>query len=227
MFWRRQITLVAACMLLLSITACQQPKEETTPTDTNDKPSVETPVDENASPSTEQAAVAPQPPEPPKPTMPEVQLTDTLAKTCLVKVDDQLPEGKLADQNGQVVELQSKLGPKMTVLCFWNGDDIYALEELQQLERHIAGPYADKGVNVIAINPKDTPQVAAEKVQMTGATYPSLLDPDGAYFAKLATEGLPRTYLVDDQGKILWFDTEYSRGTLRDLRQAIDFVLLQ
>ncbi len=36
---------------------------------------------------------------------------------------------------------------------------------------------------------------------------------------------MPRTYLVDSQGKILWFDMEYSRSTRRDLRDAIRVVL--
>jgi hypothetical protein len=36
---------------------------------------------------------------------------------------------------------------------------------------------------------------------------------------------LPRTYLLDSSGKILWFDLEYSRSTRRELNQAIRYVL--
>jgi hypothetical protein len=33
---------------------------------------------------------------------------------------------------------------------------------------------------------------------------------------------MPRTYLLDPTGKILWFDVEYSRSTRRDLSEALD-----
>ena len=36
---------------------------------------------------------------------------------------------------------------------------------------------------------------------------------------------LPRVFLVDDRGKILWFDVEYSRTTRQELLQAIQVTL--
>jgi hypothetical protein len=62
-------------------------------------------------------------------------------------------------------------------------------------------------------------------VQQAGAGFPILLDADGAYFARVATDKAPRTYLIDAQGQILWFDVEYSRGTRRDLLAAIEVAL--
>jgi len=52
-----------------------------------------------------------------------------------------------------------------------------------------------------------------------------LLDADGSAMAKVGLEKLPRTYLLDAQGKILWFDIEYSRSTRRELLEAVRFVL--
>ena len=51
-----------------------------------------------------------------------------------------------------------------------------------------------------------------------------LLDSEGEALAKVATRRLPRTYLLDKKGKILWFDMEYSASTRRDLRDAIRVV---
>jgi hypothetical protein len=53
------------------------------------------------------------------------------------------------------------------------------------------------------------------------AQFANLLDADGKAFAQVGSEKLPRTYLVDPQGKILWFDIEYSLGTRRELNQAL------
>jgi peroxiredoxin len=162
---------------------------------------------------------------PPVPTIPKVSLTEALAATCVVKVGDTLPEATLPNLGGKAIELRSLRGEKLTVVCFWKADNLYSVEELRELAKDVAGPYAAKGVRIVAIDEGDTPQAAGEKFQSTGATFACLLDPDGAYFKRVATEKLPRTYLVDAQGKILWFDIEYSQSTQRDLVQAIDVAL--
>ena len=188
--------------------------------------------DQNATTEAEQTAAAeaakqektaPEPP--PKPTMPEVKLTDALAATCLIKVGDTMPEATLPDLKGKATELRSLRGEKLTVVCFWKGDHLYALEELRELEKSVAGPYGEKGIRVIGINEGETPAAAAEKLELTGATFANLSDPNGAYFLKVATEKLPRTYLLDAQGKVLWFDIEYSQSTRRDLLQGIQVAL--
>jgi len=170
-------------------------------------------------------APAPQPEPPPKPTMPEVKLTEALAATCLVKVGDAMPEVTLPDLTGAPTAFRSLSGEKLTVVCFWKADHPYAVEELRDLQKSVAGPYQAKGVRVVAINQADSPEVARQTAQQTGAAFPILLDADGAYFQKVATQGLPRTYLLDAEGKILWFDIEYSRSTERNLLQAIDVTL--
>jgi len=211
-----------AIALLLGIVACRRTPEENAANAPAKTPTVDAPAVATDARQPDGPAAPPQPP--PKPIMPQVKLTEALEATCLVKVDDLLPEGTLADLGGRALDVRTKLSPKLTVLCFWKGDDLYALE---QLEKHVAGPYARKGVGVVGINQKDWPSVVRRKLQAAEVTFPCLLDPRGAYFAKIATEGLPRIYLVDGQGKILWFDTEYSRGSERDLLQAIEYVLAQ
>ncbi|HLA83369.1 MAG TPA: redoxin family protein [Thermoguttaceae bacterium] len=230
MFRKKHGMMVAATALLLCIAACQRTPGEKSPKaptqrpvagDSAAKPPV--PPSQPLTAPSESASTAEEPLS--KPIMPRVTLTDTLAATCLVKVGDRMPEGRLADSNGRVVELRSTFGPRLTVVCFWKAGGVYSMEELQQLEKHVAAPYAARGVRVVGVNEKDAPRVVAENAREIGATFPCLLDPDGSFFAKVATEGLPRTYLVDQEGRILWFDIEYSRGTLRDLVQAIDYVL--
>jgi hypothetical protein len=48
-----------------------------------------------------------------------------------------------------------------------------------------------------------------------------LLDAEGKALDAVATEKLPRTYLLDASGQILWFDIEYSESTRRELKNAI------
>jgi hypothetical protein len=70
---------------------------------------------------------------------------------------------------------------------------------------------------------------AVHEVVRTGAVkYPVVLDSDGTALALVAADKprlMPRTFLLDKTGKILWFDIEYSRTTRRDLHQALRFLL--
>lgn len=174
-----------------------------------------------------QAEPAELPAEPPAakpaapPKMPEVVMTEALAATCKVKVGDSMPDGELPDLEGKKHPLKGLYGSKLTVVLFWNAENAYALQELQDLQLDVAEPYADKGVKVVAIDQKDPADAVKKKVEKAGAKFTQLLDSDGAYFAKVATEKLPRTYLLDGQGKILWFDLEYSSATRRNLLQAV------
>ena len=76
-------------------------------------------------------------------------------------------------------------------------------------------------MNVIGIN---TQNPAAEVQKITSGLeiiFPVLLDDGGKLLGQMATDKLPRTYLLDATGKILWLDLEYSRTTRRDLLSAI------
>ena len=60
-----------------------------------------------------------------------------------------------------------------------------------------------------------------EQLQAAGVDFTNWLDADGNAFAQVGSQKLPRTYLLDPTGKILWFDIEYSLGTRRELNQAL------
>jgi peroxiredoxin len=157
--------------------------------------------------------------------IPAVKLSNELLATCLVKVGDRLPDAELPDTTGKRQSISSLCGPKLTVVFLWETNSEYAVSALEDLDADVAKPFLDKGVRVIGIDLRDGVDAVKEAVQQAGAGFPILLDPDGAYFAKIATDKVPRTYLIDAQGQILWFDVEYSRGTRRDLLAAVEVAL--
>ncbi|NUQ65813.1 MAG: TlpA family protein disulfide reductase [Pirellulales bacterium] len=163
----------------------------------------------------------------PPPKIPDVAMTQTMAATNVVGVGDAMPEGQLPDPEGKTHTLKELYAPKLTVVLFWTSENLYALQELQDLQIDVVERYKDEGVQVIGVNVRDAAPVVKEKVEQAGAAYAQLLDADGAYYAKIATEHLPRTYLLNAEGKILWFDLEYSTSTGRNLEQAIKVALTQ
>ncbi len=167
----------------------------------------------------------PPPEPPPAPKMPEVKMPAALAQTCLVKVGDAMPDTELTSVDGKRLAIRSLLGKKLTVVLFWQSENMYATQALEYLELDVVKQFGDKGVQVVGIGVKDPPDAARKAVEDAGAKYVHLLDPQGEYFAKVATEKIPRVYLLDAAGKILWFDIEYSTSTRRDLERAIQFAL--
>lgn len=219
------LILLPAAMLLVGLTGCL-------PVDVVDEP--ETPPVENdrpADPSEQDPAIPEQPrdPEPeatpPPPTIPTVNLTESLRATCLVDVGDPIPEGELSDLDDTAHSIRDVLGETLTVVVFWNSGNMYSVVQLEDLADDFADPLAEQGGRIVAINVGDTPEKAAETAKKAGADFLVLLDPEKAYFGKVATEHLPRTYVLDADGTILWFDLEYSRSTRRLLEQTIDVVL--
>jgi peroxiredoxin len=148
-----------------------------------------------------------------------------LEATCLVGVGDPMPDAPLDVLGGEQQQLSSQLGPRLTVMFFWESDNLYAQDELRDLTGDVVEAFGEEGVRVIGINVGDSAEKAAAAVEAAEATFPNFLDPEGEYFATVATEKLPRTYLLDSACRILWFDLEYSLTTRRQLKQAVEVAL--
>jgi peroxiredoxin len=142
---------------------------------------------------------------------------------CRVKVGGLMPAIELSQIGGgaERKKLSDLFGEKATVVVYWKGDRRMAIEQLADLGPDVVRPFGDKGVAVVGIAVNESAASAQATLQKTGATFPNLLDADRKAFAQVGSEKLPRTYLVDPQGKILWFDIEYSHATRRELHQAL------
>jgi peroxiredoxin len=168
-------------------------------------------------------------PSPPR-VIPKVGLSDSLRATCLVNVGEVMPMAEVIAPDGGKISLPEQYGKNLTVLFFWSkGETKYAQLQngsaLQDLQSDVADQYAVNGLKVIGIYVGPMPDVARQQIAKADAKYPYYFDPSGALFSKVAKEKLPRVYLLDASGKIIWFDTEYSISTRRNLGQAIQVSL--
>jgi len=157
--------------------------------------------------------------------MPQVYFTEEHAKLSLVHVGDQFPKLELADLDGEQQQFGELLGEKLTIVIFWQSGLPTSLEALADLQARFLKEFADQGVGVVGINVGDEPLLARELTEQAATEYPQLSDRDHKAFAQVATRTLPRCYLLDASGKVLWFDIEYSRTTRQQLLSAIRFSL--
>lgn len=212
------------------------PEPEVAEASSSEAPSLDVPTEPAIEKSTQ--AAAPPPPLPaseaPLPqdriptselTMPKVVLTDQHAAMSMVKVGDPFPNIELPDVGGQQRSLTELYGPKLTLVVFWDHAQPCALEQLSDLNRYYLPRFADKGLAVVAVNSGDPSTQAAELAKAAGATYVVLSDVDRKAFALVASDKLPRSYLLDSSGRVIWFDLEYSATTRRDLAVAIRHTL--
>jgi peroxiredoxin len=153
--------------------------------------------------------------------MPKVLMSSAHAADCIVRVSDAFPDFRLPDAGGRSRSLQDVQGAAMTVVVLWSGDRLLAEDQLRYLDEKIA-QYADLGVRAVAINVGDGFDEVRTTLDSLRLKTPILLDRDRGLFSRVGINHLPRTYLLDRDGRILWFDIEFSRRTREDLEQAIN-----
>jgi peroxiredoxin len=157
-----------------------------------------------------------------RPKLPPVFLSKSEQPLCKVKVGDAMPPVKLPKlDKGEEVDLATMYGRTATLVVFWKSDRRMAQQQLADIGPDVIEPFGKAGLSVIGIAVDETPESAKAALEKHGANFPNLLDENGKAFAQVGSERLPRTYLIDPQGKILWFDIEYSNATRRELQQAL------
>lgn len=154
--------------------------------------------------------------------MPKVLLTNRDQKLCKVKVGDPLPAFELPKLGGsETVKLGSELGERGTVVVFWKSDRRASQAELADLGAEVVEPFGKNGVSVVGVAVQETPEIAAQTVTKAQAKFTNLIDANGEAFSQVGSECLPRTYVLDSSGKIVWFDIAYSLATRRELNTAL------
>ncbi|MCE9554084.1 MAG: redoxin domain-containing protein [Planctomycetes bacterium] len=158
------------------------------------------------------------------PAMPQVLMSEKHRKACKVFVGDTLPEMELSDLAGKKRKLSAEYGKQLTVICLFGGKLPTEEQELMDLATEVVDRYG-KEVAVIGVAVGQSSDSAAAHVKKLGVKFPVFTDTDRKAYDAVATDYLPRTYLVDPTGKILWLDMEYSASTRRQINDAIRHVL--
>ncbi|NOY42113.1 MAG: TlpA family protein disulfide reductase [Planctomycetes bacterium] len=162
---------------------------------------------------------------PANPTIPPVWLSTAHSKLCKVVVGEAFPAIKLPLLGGETTDLATLRGADATVILFWHPDRWMARTALVDLERDVVKKYAADRVAVIGIAVHQPSGAAQEIINRSHATYPQLLDTAGEALSKVGTYALPRLYVLDAAGRVVWFDIEYSEGTRRELEQTLGVLI--
>ena len=85
--------------------------------------------------------------------------------------------------------------------------------------------YRDQGLQFLGVNYRDDRAAARAYEREFGITYPSVFDPAGELAFSYELVGLPTTFIIDREGRIVYRFVGYIDTTI--LREALDDVLRQ
>jgi peroxiredoxin len=159
--------------------------------------------------------------EPSKLTIPEVFLSTLHAKWCISKVGDSFPATELPSLGGASARLSALYGKQATVVLFWTNDRWMSRMALEDLVHGVANDYEPQQVAVVGIAVGQSTGAARKQLSEPNAEFPQLLDGDGSALDEVGSVALPRLYVLDPAGKIVWFDIEYSESTRRELERTL------
>lgn len=146
---------------------------------------------------------------------PAVVLSDEHQTECKVGVGDAFPAITASTSTGRAAAIADQLGEKGTIVAVHHVEGGWMTEELlADLSPEIVTPYAARGISVIAVG---VDRVAPTK---TGVT--SLKASETNIGSQLGDGRMPRVYALDPDGKIVWFDIEYSLSTRRELKACVE-----
>jgi peroxiredoxin len=134
------------------------------------------------------------------------------------------PELRLKSLDGGEYDLSTVKG-RVVVVNFWATWCPPCIEELPTMQK-LWEKTRDQGLDVLAVNvgePADRIQQFLHEFEPE-LTFPILLDPDGEAFQAWDVRGLPKTYVVDKRGQVIYeaeggrnMNSEHIREQLRAL----------
>jgi thiol-disulfide isomerase/thioredoxin len=126
---------------------------------------------------------------------------------------DRVPSLKLKSADGKVVELDSFRGKPvlLDLWATWCGPCVAALPQLAQIYQEAK----DKGLVLLTVDQDEEPDTAAKFLAKKGYAWPNFHDGDGQIEKLVGSSGIPRTMLVDAQGKITYDGSGMDEDQLR------------
>ena len=148
---------------------------------------------------------------------------DDLAETTLINAGDVAPDFTVEMLDGSKVTLSALQG-KPTLLIFWATWCPPCRLELSKLQEHIIDRYGDK-INVLPISRGEERAKVEEYILKMGYTFAVGLDGDQSIYRKYATNYIPRCFVIDAKGKVLYSGVGYDEAIAKEVEQNIEKAL--
>lgn len=140
----------------------------------------------------------------------------------LTKVGERMPAFTVKEVSGKTFSMAKERG-KVVVVNFWATWCAPCRVEMPRLEKEIWDKYkGNPDFVMVAIARQQTEaKIAAFEKEHPEFTYPLAYDPQRKVYAKFAAAGIPRSYVVGRDGKIVFQSLGYEKGDIAKMNAAI------
>jgi len=112
------------------------------------------------------------------------------------------PAFELALLHGGSTRFPEDYPQRLVAIRFWADWCPFCESEMRALEP-VFEKYREQGLTILAVNVRQDRDTAAAFIRKLGVGYPTLLDEDGAVARRYGVLGLPTTYFVDRDGRLI------------------------
>jgi len=150
-----------------------------------------------------------------------------IKESTLVNSGDMSKDFSLEMLDGSKVKLSDFKG-KVVLINFWATWCAPCMKELYEFPERIIEPFADKDFVLLAISrgeKEDVVRKKMDKLKSRGVEFNAGLDPKEEIYKLYATNLIPRNFLIDQNGKVVYTSVGYSDEKLNELVNKIEELL--
>lgn len=148
---------------------------------------------------------------------------DDVEATTLIHAGDMAPDFTVEMLDGSSVTL-SKLQGKPTLLIFWATWCPPCREELSHLQEGVIDVFGNK-INVLPISRGEKREVVEGFLDKMGYTFAVGLDGDQSIYRKYATNYIPRCWVIDSKGEVVYAGVGYDEAIAAEVQKALNKAL--
>lgn len=158
---------------------------------------------------------------------PARQNTPPVDEGYILKVNDQAADFTVEMLDGKKVKL-SDLKGKVVLLNFWATWCGPCMMEFHEIPGKIIAPFKDKDFVFLPVSRGETRAIVAETMadlKKKGIDFNVALDPDKHVWGKYGNSGIPKNFLIDQNGIIRYVSTGYGETKVDQLAEEIKKLL--
>jgi peroxiredoxin len=148
-------------------------------------------------------------------------------KSSLVQLNETSPEFSFTTNDGKTVKLSDYKGKVILINFFatWCGP---CMKEMPYIQKDLWEKLKKNDTFIILSFGRDHSQEEVNKfIETKKFTFPIFADKDKSIYNLFATKYIPRNYLIDSNGKVIYASTGFSEKEFEELKATINKHLIK
>ncbi|WP_321279959.1 TlpA disulfide reductase family protein [Marinifilum fragile] len=141
-------------------------------------------------------------------------------KGSLLKNGDKVPEFTVTTLDGKEISIKDLKGKVVLINFFatWCGP---CMKELPEVQKQLWPKFKNENFAMVSIGREHTKDELEKWNQKKAFTFPIAPDPKREVYSKFASQYIPRNFIVDKTGKIIWQGVGFDQKELEQMIKTI------